>query len=485
MSLPNSSRREFLAAAAAAGIAAAAPRVSRAASDKSDIRMATIGFRSRGQSHIGGFRNNLVALCDVDQTVLDRGVADFKEKYGRELDKYTDYRELLQRDDIDAVSIATPNHTHSLIAIAAIQAGKDVYVEKPVSNNVWEGRQLVAAARKHGRIVQAGTQSRSSKCLQEAVAWVQGGGLGKIQYALGTCYKPRPPIGKLDQPLNIPSTIDYDLWCGPADKVDLYRPKLHYDWHWDYNTGAGDMGNQGIHQMDIARWFLGESSLAPRTFSIGERLGYDDAGNTANTQTVVHQYESAPLIFETRGLPRSKEGQNRWGASMDSFRGSQIGVLVQCEGGHVYAPASYREVMAYDRSGKQVKHFKGSGDHFGNFLSAVAAGDPSRLNAEIAEGHLSSALCHAGNVSHRVGEHASAGEIASSIAHDELLSYSFDRMATHLRANDVDINGDALVLGKWLDIDPASETLANSDKGQQIWKREGRDGFKIPNIEAV
>ncbi|TWT33548.1 4-carboxy-2-hydroxymuconate-6-semialdehyde dehydrogenase [Posidoniimonas corsicana] len=485
MPLPPASRREFLAAAAAVGVAATAPSSASAARDKSDLRIAVIGARGRGKSHIDGFRDQLVAVCDVDQDVLDGTVARFKEKRGRTLDKHVDYRELLDRDDIDAVSIATPNHTHSLIGIAAVQAGKDVYVEKPVSNNVWEGRQLVAAARKNRRIVQAGTQSRSSKCLQEAVAFVQGGGLGKIQYALGTCYKPRPAIGKLDAPLSIPSTIDYDLWCGPADKVDLYRPKLHYDWHWDYNTGAGDMGNQGIHQMDIARWFLGENGMAPRTFSVGARLGYEDGGDTANTQMVVHEYESAPLIFETRGLPRSKEGQKQWGRSMDEFRGSRIGVIVQCEGGHVVAPASYRDVYAYDRSGKLVKHFKGSGDHFGNFLSAVSAGDASRLNADIAEGHVSSALCHAGNVSHRIGERASAGEIASSLAHNELLSYSFDRMATHLRANDVDIDRDALVLGEWIEVDPASETLVNSEAGQQYWKREGRDGFKVPSVEAV
>ena len=136
--------------------------------------------------------------------------------------------------------------------------------------------------------------------------YVHSGKLGKILYVIGTCYKPRQSIGKLDKPLEIPSTIDYDLWCGPAAKVDLYRPKLHYDWHWDYNTGNGDMGNQGIHQMDIARWFLGAKTLSPRVVSFGGRLGYEDAGNTANTQVVLHDYPERPLIFETRGLPKSK-----------------------------------------------------------------------------------------------------------------------------------------------------------------------------------
>src|SRR5690606_20282416 len=144
-----------------------------------------------------------------------------------------------------------------------------------------------------------------------------------------------------DTPLDIPSHIDYDLWCGPADKVDLYRPEVHYDWHWDFNTGAGDIGNQGIHQMDICRWFLGEEGLAPRSIAIGARLGYDDAGNTPNTQVVMHDYPTAPIIFETRGLPKSKEAQKNWGRSMDAYRGSRVGVVVQCEEGHVFASSSY------------------------------------------------------------------------------------------------------------------------------------------------
>ncbi len=485
LSTPN--RRDFLSATAAAGVLAAAPRFARAASDVKDIRVAVIGLNGRGGNHLGGMKNNVVAVCDIDQKVLADRAGKFTQQTGRKVETFTDFRELLRRPDIDAVSIATPNHTHTLIAIAALQAGKHVYVEKPVSNNVWEGRQLAIAAEKSGKVVQCGTQSRSSKCLQEAVPWVQGGGLGNIQYALGTCYKPRKSIGKRDTPLSIPSTIDYDLWCGPADKVDLYRPRLHYDWHWDYNTGAGDMGNQGIHQMDIARWFLGESGLAPRTLSIGARLGYDDAANTANTQVVLHEYQRAPLLFETRGLPRSKAAQEDWGDSMDRFRGSDMGVIIQCEGGHVFAPSSYADVYAYDRQGKEVKHWRGGGNHYGNFLAAVAAGDPSRIPATAREGHVSSALCHAGNVSHHLGEKQTAGDIAKAFQSNELLSFSLDRMAAHLRANDVDIDSapGALVLGEQLTIDPVTETLVGNNAGQKFWKREGRKGFVVPNMEVV
>ena len=194
--------------------------------------------------------------------------------------------------------------------------------------------------------------------------------------------------------------IDYDLWCGPAAKVDLYRPQSsHYDWHWDYNTGNGDMGNQGIHQMDIARWFLGVNELSPRIVSFGGRLGYDDAGNTANTQVVLHDYPGAPLIFETRGLPKSKAAQadkSSWERSMDNFRGSQVGVVVQCENGSVVSTSNYDKTQAFGPDGEEIETWRGDGDHFGNFLDAVRSRKRSDLHADVLDGHLSSALCHTG-----------------------------------------------------------------------------------------
>jgi predicted dehydrogenase len=486
-------RREFLGASAAAASAAAfgLSLADRAfAQDTADIRLAQIGFHGQGGGHIRHNHKNLVALCDVDEQVLHGMAGRLKERHGYKLDTYTDYRKLLERDDVDAVSIATPNHIHALIAVAAAQAGKHVYVEKPVSHNIWEGRQMVQAARQNNRIMQCGTQSRSSQSLKDAVEFVRGGELGKIKYALGTCYKPRQSIGKLNKPLQIPSTIDYDLWCGPAAKEDLYRKQLHYDWHWDSNTGNGDMGNQGIHQMDIARWFLGENELAPRTVSIGGRIGYEDAGDTPNTQIVYLDYPTAPLIFETRGLPRSKEAQSKWGESMDRFRGSRIGVIVQCERGYVLVP-SYVEAIAYDTTGQEIKRWKVRDDslgyHIGNFLSAVATQDPSKLNADIQEGHLSSSLCHLGGISHQLGSPVRAGEIAEQIKGNELLSTSFDRMASHLRANDVDIDGEpALTLGLWLELDPKTEqfTGSNADLATTLRSREKqREPHVVPDLE--
>jgi len=474
-------RRTFLAGTSAAAAGVCISRNALASSDTEGIRVAVIGVKGRGRSHIQGFEANVVALCDVDEKILDERVSEFGTKFGRKLDRYVDFRKLLERDDIDAVSIATPNHTHSLIGVAACEAGKDVYCEKPVSHNVWEGRQLVNASRIHERIVQCGTQSRSSVALQKAVQFVRDGGLGRVKYALGTCYKPRKPIGKLDKPRKMEPHINYDLWCGPAEKRELFRPQLHYDWHWDFNTGNGDMGNQGIHQMDIARWFLGYNTLSPRVLSIGGRLGYEDAGDTPNTQVVIHDYADAPLIFETRGLPRSKKGQAHWKESMDEYRGSRIGVIVQCEKGYIVVP-SYSSAAAFDLKGEKIEEWQGGGDHFTNFLDAVVHRDRNQLHAEILDGHLSSGLCHTGSISHRMGKNAGPEEIREQIGDNQLLLDSFERMADHLTKNRVDVAHGALTLGTWLEMNTASESFESNDRANQMLTREYRKGFEVPEL---
>src|SRR5215472_15207334 len=288
-----------------------------------EIRYAVVGFGGRGQDHIKEMHEvqgaRMVALCDVDRNILDRELKKCETR-SEKVAGYTDIRKLLANADIDVVTFATPNHWHSLGAIWAVQAGKDVYVEKPVSHNVWEGRQLVNAARKHGRIVQAGTQCRSSSGIAEAIHWLREGHIGKIVRARGLCYKRRPSIGKVDGPQPIPASIDYDLWCGPAPKEPLMRKRLHYDWHWVWPTGNGDIGNQGIHEMDVARWILGVQELSPRVVSVGGRLGYVDDGTTPNTLIVFHDYQPAPLLFEVRGLPAS-DGSGK----MDNYRGASVG----------------------------------------------------------------------------------------------------------------------------------------------------------------
>ncbi|MEL7496633.1 MAG: Gfo/Idh/MocA family oxidoreductase [Planctomycetota bacterium] len=489
----NHQRRTLLktGAAVAAAISLPASSYARVLGINEQLRGAVIGLNGRGKNHLQGHGDQIVAICDCDTKVMDQQYDAWIKKptksgATRSLAKYQDYRKLLEDSSIDFVSIATPNHQHSIMGIEAAMAGKHVYVEKPVSHNVWEGRQLSNAQAKYNVVIQCGTQSRSSPSLQAAVKFVRDGGIGKLQYAVGTCYKPRKSIGKLDAPLSLPSHIDYDLWCGPAEKRSLFRSRLHYDWHWDFNTGNGDMGNQGIHQMDIARWFLGYDTVSPRVFSVGGRVGYEDAGDTPNTQTVIHDYPEAPLIFETRGLPAAKQFQGKgWGQNMDNYRGSRIGVIVQGASGYVVIP-NYTSVTAFDDDGNEIQKFKGGGDHYANFRDAVEAGDQSKLNAPIVEGHLSSALCHTGGVSHQLGESMSAKEVLQSVSREsEWFRDSVKRMLDHLKANEVDVeNGDGLVLGASLKCDPKTEQVTNHEKGNTMMSREYRKGFVVPEVNV-
>lgn len=482
----KTTRRSFLKSSAIAASALALPASSWAAvrGANEDIRVAVIGFNGRGKDHIEGFSKvpgvRLVALCDVDKKVLEREATKLKDA-GNSVQTFVDYRELLARDDIDAVSVATPNHWHALMAITACQQGKDVYLEKPVSHNVWEGRQIVRAARKYGRIVQTGTQSRSNPGLREAVAWIHGGGLGEVRLVRGLCYKPRQSIGHVPGPQPIPESVEYDLWCGPAPKKELLRKNLHYDWHWDFDTGCGDIGNQGIHQMDIARWVLRQNALSPRILSVGGRLGYDDDGNTPNTQFILHSYPEVPLIFEVRGLPRGKEYQSDalWSRNMPDYRGARIGVTVDCADGTMVIP-SYDSATAYDEKGNLVRQFKGSADHFANFIDAVRSRNPGQLNADIEQGHLSSALCHTGNISHRLGRRMAPEAIRDHLAFSPAARETYDRMVTHLQANGVDLIRRPLTFGAALEMDPRQERFIHNDAANQLLTREYRYPFVVP-----
>ncbi|MCB1278264.1 Gfo/Idh/MocA family oxidoreductase [Prosthecobacter sp.] len=446
------------------------------------INMAVIGFGGRGGSHISGYKKlkdegvRVAALCDVDSNTLSKGVGSFdKEKL--KVTGYTDLRKLLENKDIDAVSIATPNHWHALATIWAVQAGKDVYVEKPVSHCVWEGRQMVKAARKYGKMVQTGTQSRSSrKGIGEAVKYVQEGNLGKILLSRGLCYKRRASIGKTEGEQPIPESIDYDLWCGPGPKGPLTRKNLKYDWHWTWAYGNGDLGNQGIHQMDIARWFLGEMELSPSVWSVGGRLGYEDDGETANTQIIFHGYEKAPMIFEVRGLPENKDSKN-----MDKFKGAGVGVVVECEGGYVVVP-NYSGAIVYDKDGKEIKKFEGAEDHFKNFINACRSRRVDDLNADILEGHLSSALCHTGNISHRLGQKEKPEEIMEKIKGDTFAADTFERMKEHLAKNEVDLNKDMLTLGPVLKMDGKAERFTGNDDANAMLKDKYREPFVVPDV---
>jgi predicted dehydrogenase len=476
--MPKMNRRSFLtkSALAAGAIGFSAKSWAQVAGANNDIRVAVIGFNGRGKDHIKELRGvqgvRLVALCDVDSKVLDGGLADAKDK-GESVTGYSDLRKLLENKDIDAITIATPNHWHALAAIWGIQAGKDVYVEKPVSHNVWEGERIVAAARAHKKIVQTGTQSRSSYALKEAVHWVRQGNIGKILVARGLCYKPRPTIGLTKGPQTVPSTVDYNLWLGPAPYSEPRRKQFHYDWHWFWDYGNGDLGNQGIHEMDKARWFLGVDELSPRVLAIGGRLGYEDDGETPNSLVVFHDYPAAPLIFEVRGLP-AKTGQK----PMDKYRGASVGNVIECEGGYVSIP-SYTEAVVYDKEDKEIKRFKGTRSHFANWISAVRSRLETDLNAPILEGHLSSALCHTANISYRLGKHRPPQEVREMITSDRDALPTFNRMAEHLAANDVDLEKTPATFGMVLEMNPRKETFLAQSGANTLLRAEYRAPFVV------
>ena len=470
------SRRTFLKSSLITSSALSLPvhSWSQIAGANEDIRVAVVGFHGQGKGHISGFRKmkgvRVVALCDVDKNVLEARAQDFK-KDNQPIKTYTDLRKLLEDKEIDAISTATPNHWHALVSIWAIQAGKDVYVEKPVSHNVFEGRKIVEAARKYNRIVQTGTQSRSSHALREAFAWIKEGNLGKIKVSRGLCYKPRPSIGKVDKAQPIPESVDYDLWCGPAAKLPLMRRQLHYDWHWVWNTGCGDIGNQGIHQMDIARWALGKGELSPRILSVGGRLGYVDDGETPNTMFTIHDYGDALLIFEVRGLPTHPDTKE-----MDKYRGQSVGHVIECEGGYLAG------TVAYDKDGKQIKTFKGGEDHKANFIKAVRSRKVSDLNADILEGHLSSALCHTSNISYRLGKQARQEEIKEALKANPAGLETLARFEEHLAANNVKLGWTEATLGQFLEMDGRAEKFISNAKADALLTREYRKPFVVPEV---
>ena len=400
----QSNRRTFLKntskATAAAAFAFSAVRGSRAYGSNDTVRAAVCGIRSRGKSHINDLSKlsgvEVVALCDVDERELAARSSKFAKAGRAKPTLYTDMRKLFEDKSIDVVSFATPNHWHSLGGIWAMEAGKDVYVEKPCSHNVWEGRMLVQAARRYNRICQHGTQIRSSVAVREGMELLREGVIGDVYMAKGLCYKFRNTIGKTPEE-NPPEGVHYDLWLGPAPKRAYSRNRFHYNWHWHWAYGNGDIGNQGVHQMDLARWGLGVG-LPSRVQSMGGHFMFDDDQETPNTQIATLSYpdEKKMLVFEVRHWYSNNEnvGRKPQGAVGNIFYGTE-GIMVI---------PSYSEYMVF--YGK--KHEPGPsgnqrGDHFANFIDAVRKRDKSVLNAEIEEGHKSSALCHLSLLAYRLG----------------------------------------------------------------------------------
>ncbi len=423
-------RRTFLKTTAATTAALTAPAfVPHTAFGANDrIRAAVLGLNSRGKSHIEGLMGQsnveVVTLCDPDSRVLASRANDFETRYSKPVKSEKDLRRVFEDKEIDVVSIATPNHWHSLATIWACQAGKDVYVEKPGSHNVWEGRKMVEAAHKYNRIVQHGVQLRSSVALQEAVDHLRKGTIGKVYMARGLVFRWRGDIGRKGTE-EVPKYLDYDLWLGPAQQRPFSRDIVHYNWHWNWEFGNGDVGNQGIHETDMCLWGLGVG-LPEKITAMGGKFLFDDAKETPETLCSIYHYPKEGKLIEFEVRP--------WCTNLEADAGV---------GNIFYGSEGYLVVKGYDKYeiflGKDRKpgpsREKG-GDHFANFISCVRSRDASKLNAPVESAHLASALAHLGNISYR--------------------------------------------LGRVLDFDPATECCKNDDEANRMLKRDYRAPFVVP-----
>jgi predicted dehydrogenase len=447
------------------------------------VRHAVIGCNDCGRAHIKQFLPlkgvKLVGLCDVDTAVLDLagpviagvGVPADPVRYG-------DYRRVLDNKEIDTISVATPNHWHALLTIHAVQAGKDIYIEKPVCHNIWEGQQAIAAQKKYNRIVQAGTQWRSMPAVQQAMAFAKSGAIGKIQVSRGFCYKRRPTIGKTDGPQAIPATVNYDMWCGPASNDPPHRTKFHYDWHWFWDTGNGDIGNQGAHQMDLARWALDKGAFPPTVISVGGRFGYVDDGQTPNTMMSVIDYGDSMLIFEVRGLP-TKTGSNQ----MDQYKGADVGNVIECEGG--YVTINTRTCTAHDNSGKEIKQFSNGGvnaesAHKENFIEVVRSRKQEDQRGPLVEGYLSSSLSLLSNISYQLGKQADPDALKEGIGAAGPAVETMGRFQAHLDANGIKLDVEKAQLGAMLQIDVANQRFNNNDAANAMLTRNYRVPYVVP-----
>jgi len=470
-------RRQFLHGSAVAATVIGLPRVAASSvrGANETIRVGVVGCGNRGKHHIDRFGRQkgvaVAAVCDPDRQRLDAAAGKVKGQYGNEPARYVDVRKMIEKAELDVVAVATMQYWHALPMIWACQAGKDVYVEKPLSHFIREGQKMVRAARKTKRLVQIGTQSRSTRSAIDTIRYVQQGKLGKIQYVTAFANKPRIPIGKRTTPLPIPNYVDYDLWCGPADNGPIYRDRLQYDCSFTWDKGDGESCNQGIHEIDVARWLLNESELPRRTISVGGRFVFNDAGDVPNAQIIYYDFPSVPVLYEVHNL-RAAKGSNQ----ATTFRGCRTDVCAHCEGGY----ALIRSGQVYDSQGKRIKTFGGGEDIFENFIRAVRSGRQEDLDADIFEGHRSTTVTHLGNISYRMGKSASQAEIRERIAGVTLFEKMFDRLVKHLKAHEIDVDAPTITLGEWLEVDTENERFKNHDKANAIVDGFYRAPYLLP-----
>ena len=440
MSSSKASRRDFLkitgAGVAGTALGVSASGYARVMGANDRVRVAICGVRGRGKDHIHGFARvpgaEIAALCDVDESVLNQRLGDVEKLGVAKPKSYVDVRKLLEDKDIDAISIATPNHWHSLMAIWACQAGKDVYVEKPCSHNWFEGRQLVSAVKKYKRICQHGSQSRSNPGMLEAIQHLTDGTIGDVYMARALCYKWRPSIGRATVEA-VPAGVNYDLWTGPAPLKPFTRNRFHYNWHWIWDTGNGEVGNQAIHEIDIARWGLGVG-FPVSVSAMGGHFMFDDDQETPNTLNATfcfdapggkrkmielevrhwvtnHEAEIGTSAYGAGGVPAA--GLTSPASNKPADKQQSLGpkdAKTNTVGNIFYGSNGYLAIDGYDAYKTWITDRaepgpagKGSADHYANFVDCVRSRRAQDIHSPIEEAHISTTLVHLANASYRLG----------------------------------------------------------------------------------
>ncbi len=481
--MSRQTRRAFLkkTAAATAGVAAGLTLAGTKASGtvlgaNDTIRVAVAGIKGRGQSRIGAFADmdkvQVTHLVDPDSSLFESRAASVKSRGGNTPKCVQHIRQALDDKDLDVVSVATCNHWHSLITIWACQARKDVYVEKPCSHNPFEGRKCVEAARRYNCIVQHGTQQRSSQWRANQMAAIRSGKYGRLLVSKGYCCKPRWSI-KFQEPKDPPPELDFNLWLGPAPEQPYHENLVHYNWHWFWDFGNGDMGNQGVHEMDLARWAIKDGTLPTSVWGLGGRWvdgpEFKDQGQTPNMELCVFDYGETLIVFETRGLVGKHKG----------FAPKVTNEFYTTEG--LLKDGKFHPHNGGKTHDVEVEPIRVTpGKEFGSFIRCVRSRRRQEVNGEIEEAHYSAALCHLGNISYRLGEQVPFSQRPPGMDDNRQVAESFETIKGNLEAIGVDLSKATYQLGPVLKFDPGAEKFIGNDAANKLLTRDYRPPFVVP-----
>ncbi|MBN1516924.1 Gfo/Idh/MocA family oxidoreductase [Candidatus Sumerlaeota bacterium] len=480
MSFSNPSRREFIRAATALGVGAMVAPHARVFGANERVNVAVIGCGDKGGGHIkqlSGMNNvKIVALSDADSQHMNQHA----ERVGGGVQTYQDFRRALDSKDVDAVVIVAPNHWHALMTVWACQAGKHVYVEKPATHSIWECRRMIDAAKKSGRIVQVGTQHRSDPGITASVQDIQAGMLGKVLWVDSIHFGLRGSIGKVSAPMPVPSSVDYNLWAGPAPDAPVMRRRFHYDWHWQWPYGNGEIGNWGPHRADDICNILGWTEAPTNVVMCGNRWMWHDDGQTPNMALAYFTHPSGiPVTLQIRNLPAEKGSERS--PSYFSNRARDVNI-VMCENG--YFVVFRGGARAYDKDGKQIKRYDGDGgqQHLPRFIDAIQNDDHSKIAATIEQGCLSATMCHMVNASYRVGQAASPEEVKESFQQCDDVKNAIASLVDNLHQLQIDLAREPIILGPQLTFDANAQSFTgdHADQANQYLKDAYREPFVMP-----